>query len=121
MRGAPLMVGLLVRKDPPIRRPGLKGQPSPAIPARTWRLVNMSDISRRRAHLNDVRCPGQHRTTASTRYAGLPTSPSTRSTRPKVKEADAPSRRHISDDCSPQGEARMKKAGRYSLVVKSAR
>jgi TRAP-type uncharacterized transport system substrate-binding protein len=40
----------------------------------------------------------------------------------KVKEADAAiGVRHISDDCSPQGEARMKKAvpGYYPRVVKS--
>jgi TRAP transporter TAXI family solute receptor len=126
MRGAPLMVGLLVRKDSPIKNVhdvkgkrftgeyrahlavwyNMLGHHSSA--GLTWNDVKVVPVNT----VNDgVDALVQNR--ADVTQHALNSA--------KVKEADAAvGVRHISDDCSPEGEARMKKAvpGYYPRVVK---
>jgi len=127
MRGAPLMVGLLVRKDSPIKTvQDVKGKRFTgeyrahlavwynmfghlASGGLTWNDVKVVPVNT----VNDgVDALMQGR--ADVTQHALNSA--------KVKEADAAiGVRHLSDDCSAPGEARMKKAvpGYYPRVVKS--
>ena len=126
MRGAPLMVGLLVRKDSPIKGAAdVKGKRFTgeyrahlavwynmfghlASAGLTWNDVKVVPVNT----VNDgVDALVQGR--ADVTQHALNSA--------KVKEADAAiGVRHISDDCSREGEARMRKAvpGYYPRIVK---
>src|SRR5262245_41840542 len=127
MRGAPLMVGLLVRKDSPIKTVhDVKGKRFTgeyrahlavwynmfghlASAGLTWNDVKVVPVNT----VNDgVDALVQGR--ADVTQHALNSA--------KVKEADAAvGVRHVSDDCTKQGEARMRKAvpGYYPRVVKA--
>jgi uncharacterized protein len=127
MRGAPLMVGLLVRKDSPIKSiHDIKGKRFTgeyrahlavwynmfghlASAGLTWNDVKVVPVNT----VNDgVDALVQGR--ADVTQHALNSA--------KVKEADAAvGVRHVSDDCTAQGEARMRKAvpGYYPRVVKA--
>jgi uncharacterized protein len=127
MRGAPLMVGLLVRKDSPIKSVhDIKGKRFTgeyrahlavwynmfghlASAGLTWNDVKVVPVNT----VNDgVDALVQGR--ADVTQHALNSA--------KVKEADAAvGVRHVSDDCTAQGEARMRKAvpGYYPRVVKA--
>jgi TRAP transporter TAXI family solute receptor len=127
MRGAPLMVGLLVRKDSPIKSVhDVKGKRFTgeyrahlavwynmfghlASAGLTWNDVKVVPVNT----VNDgVDALVQGR--ADVTQHALNSA--------KVKEADAAvGVRHVSDDCTKEGEARMRKAvpGYYPRVVKA--
>jgi len=127
MRGSPLMVGLLVRKDSPVRNVyDVKGKRMTGeYPAHlavwynmfghlasaglTWDDVKIVPVPA----VNDgVDALVQGRADVTEHAFGAA----------KVKEADAAvGVRHVSIDCSPQGEARLKKAvpGYYGRVMKA--
>jgi uncharacterized protein len=126
MRGAPLMVGLLVRKDSPIKTVhDVKGKRFTgeyrahlavwynmfghlASAGLTWNDVRVVPVNTVNDGV-DALLQGRADVTQHALNSA------------KVKEADAAvGVRHISDDCSREGEARMKKAvpGYYPRVVK---
>jgi len=126
MRGAPLMVGLLVRKDSPIKTVhDVKGKRfTGEYRAHLAVWYNMfGHLSSAGLTWNDVKV-----VPVNTVNDGVDALLQNRAdvtqhalNSAKVKEADAAvGVRHISDDCSPAGEARMKKAvpGYYPRVVK---
>lgn len=126
MRGAPLMVGLLVRKDSPIKNVhDVKGKRfTGEYRAHLAVWYNMfGHLSSAGLTWNDVKV-----VPVNTVNDGIDALVQNRAdvtqhalNSAKVKEADAAvGVRHISDDCSPEGEARMKKAvpGYYPRVVK---
>jgi TRAP transporter TAXI family solute receptor len=126
MRGAPLMVGLLVRKDSPIKTVhDVKGKRfTGEYRAHLAVWYNMfGHLSSAGLTWNDVKV-----VPVNTVNDGVDALLQNRAdvtqhalNSAKVKEADAAvGVRHISDDCSPQGEARMKKAvpGYYPRIVK---
>ncbi len=126
MRGAPLMVGLLVRKDSPIKNVhDVKGKRfTGEYRAHLAVWYNMfGHLSSAGLTWNDVKV-----VPVNTVNDGVDALVQNRAdvtqhalNSAKVKEADAAvGVRHISDDCSPEGEARMKKAvpGYYPRVVK---
>jgi len=126
MRGAPLMVGLLVRKDSPIKNVhDVKGKRFTgeyrahlavwynmfghlASAGLTWSDVKVVPVNTVNDGV-DALLQGRADVTQHALNSA------------KVKEADAAvGVRHISDDCSREGEARMKKAvpGYYPRMVK---
>jgi len=126
MRGAPLMVGLLVRKESPIKNVhDVKGKRFTgeyrahlavwynmfghlASAGLTWSDVKVVPVNTVNDGV-DALLQGRADVTQHALNSA------------KVKEADAAvGVRHISDDCSPHGEARMKKAvpGYYPRIVK---
>ena len=126
MRGAPLMVGLLVRKDSPIKTVhDVKGKRFTgeyrahlavwynmfghlASAGLTWSDVKVVPVNTVNDGV-DALLQGRADVTQHALNSA------------KVKEADAAvGVRHISDDCSREGEARMKKAvpGYYPRIVK---
>jgi TRAP transporter TAXI family solute receptor len=126
MRGAPLMVGLLVRKDSPIKTVhDVKGKRfTGEYRAHLAVWYNMfGHLSSAGLTWNDVKV-----VPVNTVNDGVDALLQNRAdvtqhalNSAKVKEADAAvGVRHVSDDCSPAGEARMKKAvpGYYPRVVK---
>jgi TRAP transporter TAXI family solute receptor len=126
MRGVPLMVGLLVRKDSPIKNVhDVKGKRfTGEYRAHLAVWYNMfGHLSSAGLTWNDVKV-----VPVNTVNDGVDALVQNRAdvtqhalNSAKVKEADAAvGVRHISDDCSPEGEARMKKAvpGYYPRVVK---
>ena len=126
MRGAPLMVGLLVRKDSPIKTVhDVKGKRfTGEYRAHLAVWYNMfGHLSSAGLTWNDVKV-----VPVNTVNDGVDALLQNRAdvtqhalNSAKVKEADAAvGVRHISDDCSPAGEARMKKAvpGYYPRIVK---
>jgi TRAP transporter TAXI family solute receptor len=126
MRGAPLMVGLLVRKDSPMKTVhDVKGKRfTGEYRAHLAVWYNMfGHLSSAGLTWNDVKV-----VPVNTVNDGVDALLQNRAdvtqhalNSAKVKEADAAvGVRHISDDCSPAGEARMKKAvpGYYPRVVK---
>ena len=126
MRGAPLMVGLLVRKDSPIKNVhDVKGKRfTGEYRAHLAVWYNMfGHLSSAGLTWNDVKV-----VPVNTVNDGVDALVQGRAdvtqhalNSAKVKEADAAiGVRHVSDDCTPQGEARMRKAvpGYYPRIVK---
>jgi uncharacterized protein len=126
MRGAPLMVGLLVRKDSPIKTVhDVKGKRfTGEYRAHLAVWYNMfGHLSSAGLTWNDVKV-----VPVNTVNDGVDALLQNRAdvtqhalNSAKVKEADAAvGVRHISDDCSREGEARLKKAvpGYYPRIVK---
>ena len=126
MRGAPLMVGLLVRKDSPIKSiHDVKGKRfTGEYRAHLAVWYNMfGHLSSAGLAWSDVRV-----IPVNTVNDGVDALVQGRAdvtqhalNSAKVKEADAAvGVRHVSDDCTPQGEARLRKAvpGYYPRVVK---
>src|SRR5919109_1325100 len=113
MRGSPLLVGLLVRKDSPIKTAhDLKGKRMTGeYPAHLAVWYNMF------GHLASAGL-----TWKDVKVVPVPAVTEHAVNSAKVKEADASvGVRHVSDDCTPAGEERLKRAvpGYYGRTVKA--
>jgi TRAP transporter TAXI family solute receptor len=126
MRGAPLMVGLLVRKDSPIKNVhDVKGKRfTGEYRAHLAVWYNMfGHLSSAGLTWNDVKVVPVNTVNdgVDALLQGRADVTQHALNSAKVKEADAAiGVRHISDDCSKEGEARMRKAvpGYYPRIVK---
>jgi TRAP transporter TAXI family solute receptor len=126
MRGAPLMVGLLVRKDSPMKNVhDVKGKRfTGEYRAHLAVWYNMfGHLSSGGLTWNDVKVVPVNTVNdgVDALIQGRADVTQHALNSAKVKEADAAvGVRHISDDCTPQGEARLKKAvpGYYPRIVK---